>query len=442
MKEELNVMQERKMWRLVDLPPNIDPIGCRWVCALKKNETGEVVRYKARLVGQGFKQIKGISYDDTFSPVVNFSLIRFFFAVLVVGQNWVHIQCDIKCAYLYAPLKDVFMKQPPGFEVKGKEGMVCKLDKALYGLHQSGREWFFEIHNTLKNLGFNKFEWCNCIYSYENDLLLLLYVDDIVFIGRSIEKVMRGIKLLQKYFDLKILGKTRRLLGVEFEEKNEEVFIHQSMYIDEIHRRFSEYLIPFSSLPIRKGLLRLLGYVKSTSFYQLNLSCFKPKIVAFSDSDFAACRDDRVSMGGQIIFIGQAPIVWRTFKEKCISLSTMEAEFIALTEAAKEMTWFDRILGECCDRKIIEVIKEKPTLYVDNLAAIDFVKSPVENHRSRHIDVKLFFIRDLVYKELFELKYVKSKDNLSDIFTKAPTKHDLEKFVDVVFKKMLMMPFI
>ncbi|GBM59357.1 hypothetical protein AVEN_236049-1 [Araneus ventricosus] len=132
------------------------------------------------------------------------------------------------------------------------------------------------------------------------------------------------------------------------------------MYIDEIHRRFSEYLIPFSSLPISKGvvftrsqcpqtnhereemaefpyrnllgclsflanrtrpdisytvnilsqyqnnpgkehwkgLLRLLGYVKSTSFYQLNLSCFKPKIVAFSDSDFAASRDDHVSMGG------------------------------------------------------------------------------------------------------------------------------------------------
>ncbi|GBN17458.1 Retrovirus-related Pol polyprotein from transposon TNT 1-94 [Araneus ventricosus] len=193
------------------------------------------------------------------------------------------------------------------------------------------------------------------------------------------------------------------------------------MYIDEIHRRFSEYLIPFFSLPISKGvvftrsqcpqtnhereeiaefpyrnllgclsflanptrpdisyavnilsqyqnnpgkehwkgLLRLLGYVKSTSFYQLNLSCFKPKIVAFSDSVFAACRDDRVSIGGEIIFIGQAPIMWRTFKEKCISLSTMEAEFIALTEAAKEMTWFDRILGECCDRKIIDVIKEK-----------------------------------------------------------------------------------
>ncbi|GBM65607.1 hypothetical protein AVEN_164715-1 [Araneus ventricosus] len=90
--------------------------------------------------------------------------------------------------------------------------------------------------------------------------------------------------------------------------------------------------------------------------------------------------------------------MWRTFKEKCISLSTMEAEFIALTEAAKEMTWFDRILGECRDRKIIEDIQEKSTFYVDNLAAIDFVKSPVENHQPNHIDIKLFFIRDLVYK--------------------------------------------
>ncbi|GBO27284.1 hypothetical protein AVEN_154651-1 [Araneus ventricosus] len=98
------------------------------------------------------------------------------------------------------------------------------------------------------------------------------------------------------------------------------------------------------------------------------------------------------------------------------------------------MTWFDRILDECRDRKIIENIQEKSTSYVDNLAAIDFVKSPVENHRSKYIDIKLFFIRNVVYKELFELKYVRSKDNLSDIFTKAPTKHDLEKF-DVVFKK-------
>ncbi|CAL1268607.1 unnamed protein product [Larinioides sclopetarius] len=135
------------------------------------------------------------------------------------------------------------------------------------------------------------------------------------------------------------------------------------------------------------SLLRLLGYVKSTVSYKLNLSCHTPKIVAFSDSDFAACRDDRVSMRGQIIFVGQAPIMWRSFKENCISLSTMEAEFVALTEAAKEMMWFDKILNECYDRKIIEGIKEKSLLYVDNEASI------------------------------------------------APTKHDLDKFVDMIFER-------
>lgn len=68
------------------------------------------------------------------------------------------------------------------------------------------------------------------------------------------------------------------------------------------------------------------------------------------------------------------------------------------------------------------------------MATIDFVRSPIENCRSKHIDVKLFFVRDLVHQDIFDLEYVRSKNNLSDIFTKPPTKFDLESFVSKLFK--------
>lgn len=140
-------------------------------------------------------------------------------------------------------------------------------------------------------------------------------------------------------------------------------------------------------------------------------------------------------MGGQLVLLGKSPIAWRTFKEKSISLSTMEAEFIAMTEAAKELLWFDRILDECITKRVINCKKLKSVLYVDNIATIDFVKSPIENYRTKHIDVKLFFIRDIVYKDIFEIKYVKSKENLADVFTKPFTKYNLNEFKENVFSR-------
>lgn len=494
--EELKVIKSRNVWHLENLPLNVTPIGCRWVYTIKRDDQGKIVRYKARLVAQGYKQIKGESYEETFSPVVNFSVIRFFFALLVSLNKWSHIQCDVTGAYLYAPLGEtVFMSQPPGFLEPGHERKFCKLDKALYGLHQSGRQWFFEIHQVLLDIGFKKFEWCNCAYIFNSDIVLILYVDDFVIFGKCVDFIEEIIKVLNSHFDLKVLGKTKKLLGVEFVETKSQLYIHQESYISEIFNRYSNFNVPITSLPISKGmvfsksdcpatnpeleemsgypyrnvlgclsfisnrtrpdisyavnilsqfqsspgikhwtaLIKLLGYVNKTRDYKLNLTCHNSQIITYSDADFAANRDDRTSLGGQLVLLNKSPIGWRTFKEKCVSLSTMEAEFVAMTEATKETIWFNRILTECFNRKILKGKLIKPILYVDNMATIDFVKSPIENYRSKHIDVKLFFVRDLVYKNLFELKYIKSKDNLADIFTKPMTKTELERFINVLF---------
>lgn len=495
MKEEIDTMKERKVWRLVTLPEGVTPVGCRWVYTIKRDEAGQVAKYKARLVAQGFKQIKGESYAETFSPVVNFGVIRFFFALLVSYLKWSHLQCDVKGAYLYAPLKErVYMSQPSGFVVKGKEHLVCKLEKALYGLHQSGRMWYFEVDKVLTGIGFYKFNRCNCVYTYKNEVVLLLYVDDIVIFGLNRKVIDQAVTDLSKFFELKILGRTRKLLGVEFEE-NDELKIHQMSYIDEVCERFKSFKYPISSLPISKGtvysktqspkteeeiremsgypyrsllgclsfianrtrpdisyavnifsqfqsnpglphwdgLLKLLGYVSYTKELKLNLSCQNPILDVYTDADFAANRDDRTSIGGQLVLLGGAPIAWRTFKERCVSLSTMESEFVALTEATKELLWFDRILEESISKKIIKFKKKKSVLYVDNIATIDFVKSPIENYRTKHIDIKLFFVRNLIYNDTFEIKYVKSKENLADIFTKPLVKIALLKFREHVF---------
>ena len=96
-----------------------------------------------------------------------------------------------------------------------------------------------------------------------------------------------------------------------------------------------------------------------------------------------------------------------------------------MTDAVKELICFDRIMDECIFKGLIK----GPELLVENMATIDFVKSPIENHRTKHIDVKLFFIRELFYKDAFIIKYVKNKENLSDALTKPLAKVDLAKFI-------------
>ncbi|GFV85044.1 retrovirus-related Pol polyprotein from transposon RE1 [Trichonephila clavipes] len=140
MDKEINVMKERKVWDLVDHPDNIKILENRWVYTIKYDENNKIVRYKARLVARGNTQLRGESFDEVFSPVINFTIVRLFFTICVCLWKWTHIQVDITNAYLYANLDTViYMKQPTGYEIDNK---VCKLRKAIYGLHQSGRQWF------------------------------------------------------------------------------------------------------------------------------------------------------------------------------------------------------------------------------------------------------------------------------------------------------------
>ncbi|GFV26105.1 retrovirus-related Pol polyprotein from transposon TNT 1-94 [Trichonephila clavipes] len=152
-------------------------------------------------------------------------------------------------------------------------------------------------------------------------------------------------------------------------------------------------------------LLRLLGYLKYTQEYELKRSKVKSlKLRCYSDSDFATNRDDRVSMGGFITFIDETPISWRTFKQK-IRLSTMEAEYVSLTEAAKEFIRLKNVINN----KSLNLELSENVMFCDNQAAISFSNSPVENYRTKHIDVRYHFLRNLIYDKGFQIKYIGTK---------------------------------
>ena len=140
MKKEFDSLVENNSWELCDLPDHKKALGGRWVVALKKDENGQMIKYKARYVAKKFNQIFGSDYLKTFAPTAKLSSITLLFAIAVQFGCEV-FQFDVSSAYLNAEVEeDVYVEQPPGFEVQGKSfKLVCKLLKGLYGLKQAGR---------------------------------------------------------------------------------------------------------------------------------------------------------------------------------------------------------------------------------------------------------------------------------------------------------------
>lgn len=137
MNEEFKKLEENETWDLVKLPSNRKVIDNRWVFKLKLKPTGEIDRYKARLVVRGFTQQFGTDYEETFSPVVKLASVRMILAI-AVAEDMKMEQFNVKAAFLHGELKEeTFMKQPRCYE-DGTD-RVCKLKKSLYGLKQASR---------------------------------------------------------------------------------------------------------------------------------------------------------------------------------------------------------------------------------------------------------------------------------------------------------------
>lgn len=164
MREEMNSLVRNRTWTLVPNPGDMKIVSCKWIFKRNEGIPGvEDSRYKVRLVARGFTQKEGIDFNEIFSPVVKHSSIRILLAMVSLFDLELE-QIDVKTAYLHGNLEEkILMSQPEGFEEKGYEDYVCFLQKFLYGLKQSLRQWYRFDQFMISN-GYHKSKYDSCVY--------------------------------------------------------------------------------------------------------------------------------------------------------------------------------------------------------------------------------------------------------------------------------------
>ena len=259
MDREMESMYSNSVWSLVEAPKGVKPIGCKWIYKRKRGSDGKVETFKARLVAKGYTQKEGIDYEETFSPVAMLKSIRILLAV-AASLDYEIWQMDVKTAFLNGNLnEDIYMQQPEGFKAKGKEHMVCKLQRSIYGLKQASRSWNIRFDQAITSFGFEKSPDEPCVYKRiqaQKVVFLVLYVDDILLIGND-KQVLSGVKdWLHKQFDMKDLGEANYILGIKLirDRKNKLLALSQASYIDKIFVRFNMENSKRGSLPFRHGI--------------------------------------------------------------------------------------------------------------------------------------------------------------------------------------------
>lgn len=263
----------------MDRPQGEKVISCRTVLRNKFKTDGKLERRKARIVVKGFSQRPGVDFHNTFAPVARISSLRTLMAVAVELDMQI-AQIDITAAYLNGKMDTTVHMEKPDMlqemlakivttkncaELTGKAkrmlsilkkgDKVCRLNKALYGLRQAGRQWYARLDARLKELGMTLTHADPCVYIDKNkSVLLLTYVDDIVIASRDGALINRLKDELAKVFAVKDLGDIKYCLGIEVLRSGEEIHLSQTEYIRDILDKFGMTDCKTVRTPLETGL--------------------------------------------------------------------------------------------------------------------------------------------------------------------------------------------
>jgi hypothetical protein len=248
-------------WELVDHKPWMKVIPCKWVFVVKVDERGIPVRFKARLVAGGHRQVEGIDYDETYAPVSRMTTLRILLGVAAC-KGWIVHQLDIKTAFLHGKADlDIYMRQPPGFE--DGNNLVCKLHKTLYGLKQAPRAWYFVLKGVLNELGFNQVSADSSFWVHtSSDIVVFLtsIVDDMMVVSSDESYTLKIVHDILKRLPGTHSGRATYYNGMRITwlDNTREVLITQAAHVEKLYEKFESFIresnIKQRSLPAKEGL--------------------------------------------------------------------------------------------------------------------------------------------------------------------------------------------
>ena len=488
MEEEIALMRKYKVWDVVDSPDDTNIVGSRWVFRIKRDSSGKILKYRARLVAQGFTQMYGIDFQDTFAPVARLSSIRAVIA-LAASEDWELHQMDVKSAYLNSPIDTpVYMRLPPGYTQKGK---VAKVNRGLYGLRQSGNLWHKTLTYAFNNLGLTRSAVDHGVfYSHDDNgtTIVCSSTDDFAIAATTIARMTEFKTNLGNHFEMSDLGELAWILGIKVDRDrpSRTISLSQTAYIDSIAKRFNLIDAPPLSMPIDPNALlsksqspstprqfddmsnipyreaigslmyaaigtrpditfavtalsqylqnpgrphweqakRTIRYLKGTREWKLTFGA-TGGVEGFSDANWGNDVDDRHSICGYIFVINGGAISWSSKKQSVVALSSTEAEYIGITHAAKEAIWVRHLLSELYTSRVLDY---PITIHCDNRSAIELVKNATFHSRTKHIAIRYHYIREAFNDGLILLAH-RGTDNMpADMFTKVLARVKLSKF--------------
>jgi hypothetical protein len=485
--KEFNDMNTRKVWTKIKrstMPKGRRCVKHKWVFKIKR--TGA---FRARLVACGYSQIPGVDFTENYAPVISDVTYRI---MIICGIVW-KLQSkiiDVETAFLHGDLEEeIYMDCPQGLEHEPDECVL--LQRTIYGLVQSARQFFKKLMACLKSIGFKGGIADPCLltrHCAKGLVIMATYVDDCFCCGHE-EAILETIELMKEsgfgvtveddltdYLSCNIVfnkERTKAWLGQPHLIKNLEkkygqlvakstIFKtpgtpgqgisrpgkdeHGSIVGENDHKLYRSgvgmllYLVKHSRPDIAnvvrelskvldgpteaamKELKRAIKFVLATRNYGLKIEPdasqgegdWEMKI--FTDSEYAGDKNTRISVGGYIIFLLGVAILWKSKAQKSVTLSSAEAEFVALSEAAKEIKFVVMILESLGIRVKLPIV-----VRVDNVGAIFMSENVSTSSRTRHVDIRYHYVREFVEDGFIKIIFVKSEENLSDGFTKNIT---------------------
>lgn len=455
---EMALHEKKGTWELQKPPPGANVMASKWVYIVKTDGDGDWLRDKARLVGKGFTQIHGIDYQDTWAAVPRLESIRMTAAIAAAKD--LHLwQIDFEAAYLNSTTtEDIWMEQPRGYEVAGKEDWACKLKKSIYGTMQGGHDWAETLAATYNELGYStsKADPCVRVKTSPDGAYTLTdtYTDDVWGASSSVAEAEARKAEIGTKWDIKDVGDTHRLLGMRVDQDliAGTVTLSQRAYFEKVLEDFDLQDVKLRTTPLPVGtsldasmspkpatrpdlsfavsvlsrfqtnpgiehwraLLHVLGYIRNTLDLGITYTRDAPLIpVGYADSDYAACHDTRRSTSGHVFTMAGGAVSWSSKRQATVALSTVEAEYISLARAAQQLKWMYSWMAE------VGLEQSMPgLLYCDNRGAVDLTKTTKSHSKVKHIDVRHHYIRELVHAGELSVDFIRGNENPADLFTK------------------------